>query len=58
MTEVTWSRVARALLGRWPNQVAQWGEEGIAAYIEELQADGLTPDVALVALRSCPATQK
>lgn len=51
MTDVTWPRVGRALLGRWPSQVAAWGEEGIASYIEELQADGLTPEAALAALR-------
>ncbi|HET6866310.1 MAG TPA: hypothetical protein VFH80_10315 [Solirubrobacteraceae bacterium] len=52
MTQETWARVGRALLGRWPSQVAQWGESGIAAYVEELQADGLTPETALAALRS------
>lgn len=51
MTETTWPRVARALLGRWPSQVATWGEEGIAAFIEECQADGLTPDRALYGIR-------
>jgi hypothetical protein len=28
-----------------------WGEEGIAAFVEELEADGLTPDQALAGLR-------
>lgn len=46
-----WIKVGRALLGRWPSQVAVWGEEGIAAFVEELQADGLTPDQALAGLR-------
>lgn len=46
-----WQRVARALLGRWPSQVSTWGEEGIAAFVEELQADGLTAEQALVAIR-------
>lgn len=59
MTEpTTWPRVGRALLGSWPERVASWGEEGIAAYVEELQARAVTPDAALVAIRSCPATQK
>jgi hypothetical protein len=49
--ENTWARVGRALLGRWPSQVAQWGKSGIAAYVEELQADGLSPEQALAALR-------
>lgn len=51
-TGASWSRVGRALLGRWPAQVATWGEQGIAAFVEELQADGLTPDQAVVGVRS------
>lgn len=52
MTEVSWGRVGRALLGRWPSQVAQWGEEGIAAFVEELQAAGMGPEHALAAIRT------
>jgi hypothetical protein len=52
VTEASWHQVGRALLGRWPSQVATWGEEGIAAFVEELLADGLTAEQALVALRS------
>ena len=50
-------RVARALLGSWPSQVAGWGEEAIAAYLEELEARGVTAERALVAIRSCPENQ-
>lgn len=53
-----WKTVARALLGSWPNQVASWGEEGIAAFIEELEARGVTPDAAIVSIRSCAAEQR
>lgn len=53
MTDTNWQPVATALLGSWPTQVASWGREGIAAYLSELQARGLTPESALVALRSC-----
>jgi hypothetical protein len=58
MTEATWHRAGRALLGSWPERVTSWGEEGIAAYVEELEARGVTPAAALVAIRSCPAGQK
>lgn len=44
--------VARALLGTWPTQVNGWGKEGIAAYIHELQARGIDPDAALIAIRT------
>ena len=54
----SWTRVARALLGSWPERVASWGAEGIAAYVEELEARGVTADAALVAIRSCSADQK
>jgi hypothetical protein len=50
--------VTNALLGSWPSQVAQWGREGIAAYLSELAARDITPDQALVAIRACPAGQK
>jgi hypothetical protein len=53
----TEAEVATALLGSWPSQVAQWGREGIAAYMSELAARGVTPDRALVAIRLCPAGQ-
>lgn len=52
MTDMTWHRVGRALLGRWPSQVATWGADGISAFVEELQADGLSPEAALVAVRT------
>lgn len=53
----SWQPVAAALLGSWPNQVAAWGREAIAAYCHELAARGLDPGQALTAIRSCPATQ-
>jgi len=53
-----WARVATALLGSWPSQVASWGKEAIAAYAAELEARGVSADAALVAIRSCPAEQK
>jgi hypothetical protein len=56
--EASWRDVGRALLGSWPDRVAAWGEEAIAAYVEELQARGLTPETALAAIRSCPAEQR
>lgn len=55
---VTWRDVGRALLGSWPDRVAAWGEEAIAAYVEELGARGLTPERALAAIWACPAEQK
>ena len=51
MSESAWRQVARALLGRWPSQVSTWGEDGITAFVEELQADGLEPSRALEAIR-------
>jgi hypothetical protein len=57
-SESSWHEVGQGLLGSWPSQVAAWGAEAIAAYVAELGARGLTPDVALVAIRSCPASQK
>jgi hypothetical protein len=57
MSEATWQAVGRALLGSWPERVTTWGKNGIAAYVEELQARGVTPDAALVAIRLCPAGQ-
>lgn len=53
-----WKPVATALLGSWPNQVASWGPEALKAYISELQARGMTPESALVAVRSCLAEQR
>lgn len=47
-----WKNVGTVLLGSWPAQVASWGREGIAAYVSELEARGLSPDVAIVGLRS------
>lgn len=53
-----WQPVATALLGSWPSQVASWGREALAAYLAELEVRAVTPDAALVAIRSCPASQK
>lgn len=53
-----WEPVATALLGSWPSQVAAWGREALAAYLAELEARAVTPAAALMAIRSCPATQK
>jgi hypothetical protein len=50
--EVTWKAVGKVLLGRWPGQVASWGQEGISSFVMELQADGLTPELAVRALRA------
>lgn len=47
-----WRDVSTALLGSWPSVVASWGKEGIAAYLGELQARGVTPDDALLAIRT------
>lgn len=44
--------VAQALLGTWPTQVAAWGKSGIAAYLAELGARGVTPAAAVLAIRS------
>lgn len=57
MTDTTVKDIARALLGSWPNQVANWGRDGIAAYVEEVLARGISPDQALHAIRGCPADQ-
>jgi hypothetical protein len=53
-----WKDVTRALLGTWPNQIAAWGREALAAYCAEVQARGITPDAALAAIRSAGAQQK
>lgn len=53
-----WKPVVNALLGSWPSQVTSWGREVIAAYCQELQARGVSPERALIALRSCPADQR
>lgn len=57
MTGTSWHQVGRSLLGSWPDRIAAWGEEGIAAYVTELEARGVTPEQALTAIRSCPAGQ-
>jgi hypothetical protein len=46
--------VARALLGSWPSQVPNWGREALAAYIEVLEAKGLTAESVLLAIRHWP----
>lgn len=48
----TWAQVTQVLLGSWPSQVATWGREGIAAYVAELQARGVSAAAAIVAVRS------
>lgn len=53
-----WRPVALALLGSWPDRVAAWGPEALAAYSAELEARGVSPEAALVAIRSCPADQR
>jgi hypothetical protein len=53
-----WNDVGQALLGSWPQQVAAWGREAIAAYSHELRARGVTPDAALTAIRCCGPEQK
>ena len=53
-----WRPVARALLGSWPERVGLWGKEGVAAFIEELQARGVTTGGALAAIRSCDEHQR
>lgn len=58
MSTTTEADVATALLGSWPSQVASWGKEGIAAYLAEVAARGVTPEQALVAIRSCPPDQE
>lgn len=50
-----WRPVAQALLGSWPQQVTSWGREGLAAYLAELEARGISPEAALQAIRSWPA---
>lgn len=40
------------LLGRWPGQVASWGAVGINAFLAELQADDIPPELAVKALRA------
>jgi hypothetical protein len=47
--------VGQALLGSWPGTIAAWGREGIAAYIAELQARGLSAERVLMAIRTWPA---
>jgi hypothetical protein len=53
-----WKSVVSALLGSWPQQVAAWGREALAAYIQELQARGIDAEQALIAIRSCGGDQK
>lgn len=54
----TWKVFVTALLGSWPSQVSSWGKEAIAAYVQDLAARGVTPESALVAVRSCDGTQR
>lgn len=42
----------RVLLGRWPSQVAAWGPDAIAAFIGEVQADGIGVEDGIRALRA------
>jgi hypothetical protein len=50
MTDNDWRQFAGRLLGAWPQHVGQWGEEGIAAYVAELEHRGVTPEAAHAAL--------
>jgi hypothetical protein len=52
MPDERWRGFIRALLGSWPSQVASWGEEGIAAYVAEVQARGVGPEDAIGAIRA------
>lgn len=52
-----WSEIERdtvraVLLGRWPREVAGWGELAQDAFLSELQADGLTAELAVRAARA------
>lgn len=47
-----WADVGRALLGSWPALVSSWGQDAIEAYVLELGSRGLSPEEALVGLRS------
>ena len=47
-----WKPFTLALIGSWPSQVNSGGRETIAAYVAELEARGVSPDAALVAIRS------
>lgn len=53
-----WKPVATTLLGSWPSQVGSWGRDALAAYLTELEARGVTPEQAIVAIRSCDGDQK
>jgi hypothetical protein len=44
-------------MGSWPERVGLWGKDGIAAYLEELEARGVSAQAALIAIRSCDAGQ-
>jgi hypothetical protein len=44
--------VGRVLLGRWPSQVAQWGREGLAAFMGEIAGSGVDPVTAVKAARA------
>ena len=52
MSAEDWRPVAKAMLGTWPEKVAAWGREGLAAYTAELAARGVTPDMALQGIRT------
>lgn len=47
-----WADVGRSLLGSWPALASAWGSDAIEAYVEELGRRSLSPDEALVAIRS------
>ena len=47
-----WEPVGRVLLASWPSQVASWGREIMGAYLNELRERGVTPEQAIIALRS------
>ena len=50
-----WQQAATVLLGTRPAQVASWGREGLAAYVAELEARGLSPERAISAIRASDA---
>ncbi|MGD0386956.1 MAG: hypothetical protein ABSB73_12590, partial [Solirubrobacteraceae bacterium] len=53
MSDTTWTNIAEALLGSWPDRVSEWGPQAITAYTVELRARGVTAAAALTAIRRC-----
>jgi hypothetical protein len=44
---------ATVLLGTWPQQVSGWGKSGIAAFLGQLGARGMTASEAVAAIQTC-----